>query len=459
MEPWDVTIVGGGILGTSVAYWLAARYDGRFAVVEREPAVGEHASRRNTGVVHRPFYLHPAQAKVFARAAAISYHLWKKYAAEKGLPWSEVGTYEVALDDSTTSVLDTYVQWAERNGMQPSEVERLDGRSMREREPNIRCAGALFSKTDTAVDFRAFTDALREDAERAGARFLLGSTVVGVNETTEGLAVRLAPTPREPPVYLDPRGRVRVSRPAQETLHTRFLIGCAGGNAVDFAHMMGVGLEYTDLHFRGEYWVVSDAKKDLVRHNVYSVPRHRDLPFLDPHWIVRANGRREIGPNAVPVPGPEWYTGLLWPMTPWLRKLLEPPVRNKMHLALSKDFFVLSAQEMWSSISKGEMVRRVQKFLPALQAEDLRARGTAGIRSTVVNRHGAMMKEAIEVPGPHSYHILNYNSPGATGAPAFAAYLVDRLAARGDLDHLQKNPKHQKVWDWDAIAGPMEFAG
>ena len=439
MERADVAVVGGGILGTSVAFWLAARYDGRIVVLEREKAVAEHASRRNTGVVHRPFYLHPRKARIFARAASISYHLWRKYAAERGLPFKEVGTYEVALEEASLDVLDGYVGWAAENGMAPGEVERLDAQEMRRREPNVVCRGALLSKTDTAVDYHAFTEALRADAEAMGVTFLTGTVVQSVAALGEDLAITLDG-----------------GRPA---LPARYLVACAGGEAVDLAHAMGVGLEYADLHFRGEYWVVDERVPNLVARNVYSVPRHPDLPFLDPHWIVRGNGRREIGPNAVPVPGPRWYEGLLWPITPWIEKLFEPPVRNKVLLALNKDFLALSAQEMWSSLSKGEMVRRVQRYLPALKEEHLVSKGTAGIRSTVVNRHGALVKEAIEVPGPHSYHILNYNSPGATGAPAFAAYLVDRLAARGDLDHLKRNPKPQKVWDWDAIAKTMEFAG
>lgn len=126
MDPWDVAIIGGGILGTSVAYWLAARYDGRFVLIEKEPDVAEHASRRNTGVVHRPFYLNPTKAKLFARAAGISYHLWKKYALQKGLPWYEVGTYEVALDDDQMAHLREYVDYAAENGMAPSEVEFLE---------------------------------------------------------------------------------------------------------------------------------------------------------------------------------------------------------------------------------------------------------------------------------------------------------------------------------------------
>jgi len=430
MESADVAVVGGGILGVSIAYWLANRYDGRIVVLEREPMVAEHASRRNTGVIHRPFYLHPRNARVFARASSVSYRLWKRYAAEKALPFAEVGTYEVALDDSQLDVLHTYMRWAMENGMAPSEVELLDAREMRSREPNVSCAGALLSKTDTAVDYRAFTDALKTDAEAMGVRFLTGAAVEHVTAL---------------------RGDLQIVLAGGRSLPARYLIGCAGGEAVDLAHVMGVGLEYTDLHFRGEYWVIADRAANLVSRNVYSVPRHQDLPFLDPHWVVRANGKREIGPNAVPVSGPRSYEGLLRPLSSWITKFYEPPVGNKVLLLMNRDFLTLSAQEMWSSLSKGEMLRRVQKFLPALREKHLVARGTAGIRNSVVNRRGAIVKEAIEVPGPHSYHVLNYNSPGATGAPAYAAYLVDRLAARGDLDHMKRNPKPPRIWDWDTV--------
>jgi len=43
-KPWDVVIVGGGILGTSVAYWLANQYDSSIAVLEKEPQVAAHTS-------------------------------------------------------------------------------------------------------------------------------------------------------------------------------------------------------------------------------------------------------------------------------------------------------------------------------------------------------------------------------------------------------------------------------
>src|SRR5438093_3035697 len=436
MERVDVAVVGGGILGTSVAYWLAARYDGRFVVLEKEARVAEHTSRRNTGVVHRPFYLHPKKRRVFARAAQVSYGLWKKYAAEKHLPFAEIGTLEVALRESQMETLETYMTWATENGMARGEVELLDGAEVRRLEPNVRCAGAIHSKTDTCVDYRAFTEALRADAGAVGAKFRFGGTVQEVRAYGEDLEVVLAGRP--------------------EPMRARFLVNCAGGEAIDVAHGAGVGLEYADIHFRGEYWVVDERAKDLASRNLYSVPAHKDMPFLDPHWVVRANGGREIGPNAVPVPNAYQYQGLH--VSRWMEKLLEPPSQNKVRLLLNPEFMNLAAAEFLSSLSKAEMLGRVQRFLPALKEEHLVAPGTAGVRSQVIDRHGGMAREAIEVPGPHSYHILNYNSPGATGAPAYAAYIVDRLAARGDLDHLRRNPKPTRVWDWDPVSKAMGLA-
>src|SRR5205823_4622612 len=108
MEPWDVTIVGGGVLGTSIAYWLAQRYEGRIAVLEKEVDVAAHTSRRNTGVVHRPFYLDPVSRKVFARCAQVAYGMWKVYAASRGLPWLEISTFEVALREEDYGRLEKY---------------------------------------------------------------------------------------------------------------------------------------------------------------------------------------------------------------------------------------------------------------------------------------------------------------------------------------------------------------
>ena len=81
----------------------------------------------------------------------------------------------------------------------------------------------------------------------------------------------------------------------------------AGGAALHLAHSMGLAKGYSALHFRGEYWVAPPAFRDLTKMSIYSVPRYPEYPFLDPHWVVRIDGRREVGPNAVLVSGPFAY--------------------------------------------------------------------------------------------------------------------------------------------------------
>jgi len=216
--------------------------------------------------------------------------------------------------------------------------------------------------------------------------------------------------------------------------------------------MLGLGTEYCDLNFRGEYWEIGDEWTYLATRNIYTVAQHPELPFLDPHWIVRADGRREIGPNAVPVAGPYTYRGFFRSPTEAIKKIFEQPISNKLALLYNRDFLELAGQEWLSSISKGEMARRAQEFIPELKVEYLARPGIAGVRAQVIDRRGNFIKEAIELEGPHSYHITNYNSPGATGSPAFAAWLVNKLGQSDRLSHLGRRMVRGGFWDFRTIS-------
>jgi (S)-2-hydroxyglutarate dehydrogenase len=436
METWDAVVVGGGILGTSIAYWLGNQFEGKIAVLEKEKDVAVHTSFRNTGVIHRPFYLDPKARRVFARSSQTAYGLWKTYAKEHGLPWSPVGTFEVATRPEDVKRLDKYYHWGLENGMGESELELLTSEEVRKYEPRVKSYGAIWSKTDTAVNYQLFTRSLRMDAGAESVSFLFGFDVKSVTVSKDLLTIT-------------PRGN-------GEPVATRFLINCAGGNSMRVAHMLGVGREYTDLNFRGEYWEISKDWTNLATRNIYTVARHPELPFLDPHWIVRADGRREIGPNAVPVAGPYTYRGFFRSPFEAIEKLLEPPLKNKIALLRNRDFLTLAGEEWRSSISKKVMARRAQEFLPDLKVEHLVAHGIAGVRASVIDRDANFIKEAIEIPGPHSYNITNYNSPGATGSPAYAAWLVNKLRSKGYLDHLEsRRVEMDGLWNFDSVCNSI----
>ena len=432
MEPWDVVIIGGGILGTSVSYWLGNQYKGRIAVLEREQDVAMHTSRRNTGVVHRPFYLDPVKRRIFARCSQAAYGMWKSYAKERNLAWDPVTTLEVATRPEDLKRIEKYYHWGIENGMGEDELEVLSAEGVRKLEPHVRGYGAIWSKTDTSVDYHAFTKSLRADAESEGVKFLTGVDVGSFKVDRDSLQI--------------------LPRSGGEPIPARFLINCAGGSSLRIAHMLGLGTEYCDLNFRGEYWEIADEWTYLATRNIYTVAQHPELPFLDPHWIVRADGRREIGPNAVPVAGPYTYHGFFRSPTEAIKKIFEQPISNKLALLYNRDFLELAGQEWLSSVSKGEMARRAQEFIPELKVEYLARPGIAGVRAQVIDRKGNFIKEAIELEGPHSYHITNYNSPGATGSPAFAAWLVNKLGRNDRLSHLGRRTIKGGLWDFRTIS-------
>ena len=88
--------------------------------------------------------------------------------------------------------------------------------------------------------------------------------------------------------------------------------------------------------------------------------------------------------------------------------------------------------------------------MPKVKPEFFSERGTAGIRTPIITPDGKFLSDVLELEGENSYHILNYNSPGATGAPAYSAYVVRSLQERGLLQY--KTRKIDSIWDFETIA-------
>ena len=428
MAKCDVAIIGGGILGTSISYWLSSLYDIKTCVIEKEPEVAMHASSRNTGVVHSPFYLDPQKKKTLAKSAFLSHDLWKTFAEKKGLVWKIVGTLEVALNEDQHKSLEKYLKWGVQNGIPEDDLELLGGNDVLKKEPNVSCHSALFCKRDVAVDYGTFTRELKKESQKNGTEFLLKHKVDSIQKNKKGSLITFQ---------------------NNEQLHADLIINCAGGYSLDIAKKFGLAKEYSDLHFRGEYWIAQKEYANLVTTNIYSVASFPDFPFLDPHWILRSDGRSEVGPNAVPVPSSETYSGYVGDVGTLVSKLSEIITGNARKLLLNPDFISLISKEWLSSISKTAMIERVQQFIPKIKPVFFTERGTAGIRSSIITPEGTFLPDVMELESSNSYHILNYNSPGATGAPAFSAYVVKKLQEKGLLNYTLQ-PK-TTIWNFEKI--------
>jgi len=431
---FKVAIIGGGVLGVSVAYFLSshAKNPESIVLLEQERNIAQHSSSRNTGKVHAPFIYDPVKKKTFAKAAALGYEMWQKYSSFKRMQFKHDGVLEVALDDKGLGRLYKYLEWGMENGLTKNELQLLDKNEVTRTEPNVQCVSAIYCSKDASVNYGAFTIGLLEDIQSFGGNLLLGHKVERISSYDQGLYSMITNQGEE--------------------VRAEYLVNVAGGNSMDIAQMMGVAKGYTDIHFRGEYWQAPQEYHNLTKLSIYSVPKHPEYPFLDPHWIVRADNTCEVGPNAVPVFGPYAYN---WRrnLVDMLPKIMESSQTGARKVFFDRQFLSLVSTELKSSLSKTMMINRVREFLPPLRPSAFTQRGTAGIRSSVVDKDGRFIPDTLILERDSSLHVLNYNSPGATGALPMAANIASKIIRAGVV---QTSEKAKSLWDAHTIADRMK---
>ena len=407
---FDIVVVGGGILGTSISYFLSyLNKSKKIAVIEQAHKVAFHTSGRNTGKVHAPYLYDPETKKMFAKSAFEGYEMWETYAKLKKLPFKKDGVIEVALDEKGIKVIEKYLRWGKQNGLEDKDIELLNSEELKKIEPEIKCESALCVYKDASTDYSLCTNAIMKDSVENGTTFLLDSRITKIKKEKDRWAITIN---------------------HEQEIHTKFLINAAGGESINIAHDMGVAKKFTDVHFRGEYWKVPKEYNNLTKSSIYSVPEFPEYPFLDPHWILRVDGSCEIGPNAVPVFSPYGYD-TSENIKEFVPKILEMLSSGARKAIFDKQFQELAINEIQSSLSKTAMVKRVKKFLPKIDANKITEKGTAGIRSSIINENGKFEPDVIQIDDEMSFHVLNYNSPGATGALPFSAHIVNHLNQTG----------------------------
>src|SRR4051794_5269283 len=178
-EAPDVTVVGGGVIGLSVA-WAAARRGLSVTVLDRG-ALGDGASRVAAGML-APVSEAEAGEPALLRAGLASAARWPDFAAAleeaSGAPsgYRRCGTLVVARDADEAEALDRERALREQLGVP---VERLRSSEARRLEPGLApgVRAALDVPVDHAVDPRTLVAALVLACEHAGVRLRPGEEV------------------------------------------------------------------------------------------------------------------------------------------------------------------------------------------------------------------------------------------------------------------------------------------
>ena len=392
----DLLVIGAGILGVSIAReWKRRNSQAKVLVLEKEERPGQHASGRNSGVLHAGFYYTADSLK--AKWTRQGNQELKAYCKERKLSLLECGKLVVTSRRSELSQLQMLLERGEANGVP---LKKISVQEARELEPRVQTVGAaLYSPETATVNPSEVMASLVKEAEESGIRFLLG----------EGFARR-----RD--------GNTVVTTKGSE-ISAGYVVNAAGLHADVVAQSFGFGEDYGILPFIGKYLMSNMTPHSLKRH-IYPVP-DLNFPFLGVHFTLMVDGRIKIGPTALPAFGREQYAFFSG---------LRPAEAAKIgwrHLRLvaaaNKGFKKMALVELQKR-NASTLVYLASKMLEGVSTRDFSGWGKPGIRAQLVNLKKKELEMDFIVQGDeYSMHVLNAVSPGFTCALPFARHVCDRI--------------------------------
>ncbi|GGL65956.1 FAD/NAD(P)-binding oxidoreductase [Streptomyces fumigatiscleroticus] len=245
--PYDVAVVGAGVVGCAIARELARRPGLRIALVEAQDDVGQGTSKANTAILHTGFDAVPGSLE--ARLVREGSRALAAYAAESGIPVEPVGALLVAWDEEQRAALPRLAEKAERNECHDTRI--LGPADLYAREPRLGpgALGALHVPGESIICPWTTTLAYATQAVRHGVDLHLNTPVTGVSHT--GGPHRLT------------TGR--------GTLTARHLVNAAGLHADALDRHLG-HQDFTVTPRRGQLIVYDKFARDLVRHILLPVP-------------------------------------------------------------------------------------------------------------------------------------------------------------------------------------------
>jgi (S)-2-hydroxyglutarate dehydrogenase len=390
----DFLVVGGGVIGLSIARELKREFsDAKVVVLEKEIQCGMHASGRNSGVLHAGFYYSPDSLK--AAFTRLGNKLLTEYCDSKNIAINKCGKLVVARDPGDFQSLDELIRRGRANGITIQEVNEKEAKAI---EPRVKtCGRALFSPTTSTVDPIGVINAMKTDAIHEGVGVLCGIRYV----KKDGSAIRTS----------------------SEVYQVGYLVNAAGLYADMIARDFGFSDKYRILPFKGLY-LHSNEPVGSIRTNIYPVLDLRN-PFLGVHVTVTAAGRIKIGPTAIPALWRENYKGtgnFKW------TEFFEILLRSFGLFVLSNfDFKRLAVQEV-AKYARSKIVSLASTLVDGVWIEDYQTWGSQGIRAQLVNitKRALEMDFVIEADNKSMY-ILNAVSPAFTCALPFSQYVCKRI--------------------------------
>lgn len=387
-QTFDITVIGGGIVGLATAYKLQKNFPHlKILLLEKENRLAPHQTGNNSGVIHSGIYYKPGSYK--AKNCVEGRRELVAFAKEHNIAHDICGKVIAASDPSELPNLEKIYQNGIQNGVE--DVRKVTAEEIKAIEPYCESIGGIFVGCTGIIDF-------------VGVCNKLGELIPGINADSMVLN-------NQEVVDFKEEGGITTVNTKTDSFKTKRMIFCAGLQADRLARKDGLPLKEQVVGFRGDYYELEEHAKHKIKNLIYPVP-NPDFPFLGVHFTRMTNGEIECGPNAVFTFKREGYGKTDFNLRDTWDALT---YRGTWALFLGNVKFGID--EYRRAFSKRLFLKTLQRLVPSLTMDDIKP-GRAGVRAMLLGTNGDTRDDFRIEYKQNSIHVLNAPSPAATASLA-----------------------------------------
>ena len=396
---YDISVVGGGIIGMATAYKFQLKYPKLdIIILEKEKELAFHQTGRNSGVIHSGLYYNPGSFR--AKNCVDGRKQLIEFAKKNQIDHDVCGKIVLATNKEEQEKLTELKTRGEQNGLIGLQI--IGKNKIKDIEPFVEGVAALFVPESGIIDYKAVTNKLSE-------------LIIQINPNSK------IQTSCE---VLDVKDEVLLTN--QGNIKSHHSVFCGGLFSDRLAKKDDMKLKMKIVGFRGDYYDLEDHAKEKVNNLIYPVP-NPEFPFLGVHFTRMTDGSIECGPNAVFTFKREGYS-----KTDFSLKDTLDAITFSGTWRLFINHWKFGLNEYRRAFSKRLFLKELRKILPSLKMSDIKV-GRSGVRAMALGKNGEVIDDFKIVKNEKNIHVLNAPSPAATACLSIADEIVKYTSESFDL--------------------------
>jgi len=274
---YDVIIVGAGVIGLSVAYFLSLR-NKKILLVEKNRNIGEENSSLNSAVVHAGIYYKKNSLK--SKFSIQGRELLKRFCKKNKIKYKTVGKL-IICNQKEKYLLNKIFKQGKKNKIKNLKI--INKNQIKKLEPNLTADYALYSKNSAIFDVDKFINVISLKILNQKTKIVTGLKFIEKNKYNDFK-------------FKDTRGKIH-------NFQTKYLINCSGLNSVKIANKCDNKASFPKSNFvKGAY--LSYSQK-IFKHIIYSI-------FIPGKITERTDATPDLNGNIIFGPSIEKNNKLNW---------------------------------------------------------------------------------------------------------------------------------------------------